>query len=98
MCPSAKGIVTGKVFEYLAAKRPILAIGPEDGDLADLLEETSGGVIVGFENKEKLKEEVLILYNAYLEKKLTVASQGIEKYHRKEITAQLVKNLKEMIG
>ena len=96
--PSAKGIVTGKIFEYLAAKRPILALGPEDGDLAALLEETRGGVIVGFENKEKLKEEVLILYNAYLEKKLTVASQGIEKYHRKEITAQLVKNLKELIG
>lgn len=96
--PSAKGIVTGKVFEYLAAKRPILAIGPEDGDLADLLEETSGGVIVGFEKRQKMKEAVLTFYNAYLEKNLVIASQGIEKYHRKEITAQLVKNLKEMIG
>ena len=28
--PSAKGIITGKIFEYLQAKRPILAIGTED--------------------------------------------------------------------
>lgn len=94
--PSAKGIVTGKLFEYLASKRPVLAIGPEDGDLAGILEETRGGVIAGFENKEKLKEEVLTLYKAYLKKETTLASQGIEKYHRKEITAQLVNYLKEV--
>lgn len=94
--PSAKGIVTGKIFEYLAAKRPILAIGPEDGDLAGILEETRGGVIAGFENKEKLKEAVLTFYKAYLEKETTLVSRGIEKYHRKEITAQLVNYLKEV--
>jgi glycosyltransferase involved in cell wall biosynthesis len=94
--PSAKGIVTGKLFEYLASKRPVLAIGPEDGDLAGILEETRGGVIAGFENKEKLKEAVLTFYKAYLEKETTLASQGVEKYHRKEITAQLVHYLKEV--
>ena len=29
-----KGILTGKLFEYLIAWRPIFAIGPENGDLA----------------------------------------------------------------
>lgn len=34
---NAKGIVTGKVFEYMANGRPILAIGPSDGDLAEIM-------------------------------------------------------------
>ena len=50
--PSAKGIITGKIFEYLQAKRPILAIGPENGDLAEILSETNSGTIVGFDNKK----------------------------------------------
>ncbi len=92
--PSAKGIVTGKIFEYLVAKRPILAIGPEDGDLAEILNETQAGTCVDFKNSEKLKEELLRLYKKYQEKELQVASKGIDKYHRKEITKQLANVLK----
>src|SRR5699024_4274751 len=38
-----KGIIPGKFFEYMAAKRPILAIGPKDWDVARLIEETQTG-------------------------------------------------------
>jgi len=41
-----RGVYTGKVFEYLAARRPILMIGGGDGVLKDLLEETGAGVYV----------------------------------------------------
>ena len=60
--PSAKGIVTGKIFEYLQAKRPILAIGSEDGDLAEILNDTNAGSIFNFDEKRKLKAEILGLY------------------------------------
>jgi len=60
--PSARGIITGKIFEYLQAKRPILAIGPEDGDAAEILKNTNSGSIFGFENKQKLKQHILELY------------------------------------
>ena len=89
--PSAKGIVTGKIFEYLVAKRPILAIGPENGDLAEILNDTNAGSIVDFENVNKLKEVIKELYQKYLEKSLYVDSKNIEQYHRKEITNQLAK-------
>jgi glycosyltransferase involved in cell wall biosynthesis len=42
--PEATGVLTGKLFEYLGAARPILAIGGGRGALADLLEETNSGV------------------------------------------------------
>lgn len=35
---NAKGVLTSKVFEYLAVGRPILAFGPKDGDVARVLE------------------------------------------------------------
>ena len=93
--PSAKGIVTGKIFEYLVAKRPILAIGPEDGDLAEILKETEAGTLVGFENLEKIKEAIKELYQNYLNTTLNVASKNIEQYHRKEITRQLAELIKK---
>ncbi|CAL2077015.1 glycosyltransferase, family GT4 [Tenacibaculum sp. 190524A02b] len=94
--PSAKGIITGKIFEYLQARRPILAIGPEDGDLAEILKETNAGFIVGFNNKSQLKEIVVNLYNNYLNKSLEVDSRNIAKYHRKNLTEQLSQILKEI--
>lgn len=37
--PEAKGVLTGKVFEYLATDKPILLIGPEPGsELYEMLE------------------------------------------------------------
>ena len=46
---SQKGIVTGKVFEYLASEQPILAIGPSDGDAATILNKQEGTLMVPFE-------------------------------------------------
>jgi len=40
-----KGVLSGKVFEYIAAQRPILALVPPDGAAADLIRETGAGVV-----------------------------------------------------
>ena len=45
--------IPGKLYEYLAADRPILLIGPEGGNAAQILRETGTGQAVG-ENKEKI--------------------------------------------
>ncbi|WBX74310.1 glycosyltransferase [Tenacibaculum pacificus] len=96
--PSAKGIITGKIFEYLQAKRPILAIGPEDGDLAEILKNTNSGIIVDFDDKEAIKKSVLNLYKSYKENRLEVSSKNIEQYHRKELTKQLSVILKQVVN
>ena len=41
-----RGVLSGKVFEYLAAERPILAVVPPDGAAAELSRETGAGVVV----------------------------------------------------
>ena len=40
-----KGVLSGKVFEYLAAERPVLAVVPPDGAAAGLIRETGAGVV-----------------------------------------------------
>jgi glycosyltransferase involved in cell wall biosynthesis len=41
-----KGVLSGKVFEYLAADRPILAVVPPDGAAAELIRAAGAGVVV----------------------------------------------------
>lgn len=96
--PSAKGIITGKIFEYLQAKRPILAVGPEDGDLAEILNKTNAGSIVDFNDKTRVKKEIKQLYSNYKKGSLEVASKNIAQYHRKNLTKQLSIILKEVIN
>jgi glycosyltransferase involved in cell wall biosynthesis len=95
--PSAKGIITGKIFEYLQANRPILAIGPADGDLAEIINNTNSGIIIDFEDEFKLKEEILKLYANFKNNNLKVDSRNIKQYHRKELTKQLAKIIKTIL-
>lgn len=46
------GFVSGKVFEYMSARRPILALGHTGGDLADILNQVHAGNIFGYEDQE----------------------------------------------
>ena len=88
--PSAKGIITGKIFEYLQAKRPILAIAPTNGDLAEIISNTKSGIVVDFDDEKKLKKTILSQYKKYKKNSLTIDSVNIAKYHRKELTKKLV--------
>jgi glycosyltransferase involved in cell wall biosynthesis len=83
---NAKGILTGKIFEYLLAGPPVLAIGPPDGDLALLLKQTQGGYISDFKDKEGLKKNILALFE---ENDLTRNEKAIEQYSRRNLTGQL---------
>lgn len=55
--PAEEGVYTGKLFEYLAARRPILALGGPGGVVKELLDETEAGVHV---NKLYRLQEVLL--------------------------------------
>jgi hypothetical protein len=92
--PSAKGIITGKIFEYLKAKRPILAIAPINGDLSTIIKETESGVVVGFYDKELLKSTILAWYFLYKNGNLNIKSKNIGQYHRKELTGKVATIIK----
>ena len=94
--PSSKGIITGKIFEYLQSERPILAIGPENGDLSDILSETSSGEVIDFNDAYKMKKSIEKLYLDYQQNELISETKNIDKYHRKALTEELSIIIKQL--
>ena len=57
-----KGVLSGKVFEYLAAGRPILAAVPPDGAAAELIRETGAGVVVAPDDVDAIRAALVDLH------------------------------------
>ena len=57
-----RGVLSGKVFEYIAAQRPILALVPPDGAAARLLRDTGVGVVVAPEDVDGIREALVDLH------------------------------------
>ena len=96
--PNAASITTGKLFEYLGLRRPILCIGPVDGDAARIIRETQSGQTVGFDDQEGLVDILLSWYELFLKGKLQTSGTDSEKYSRTRQTEQLVSLLEQAKG
>jgi glycosyltransferase involved in cell wall biosynthesis len=62
-----RGVLSGKVFEYLAAERPILAVVPPDGAAADLIRETGAGVVVAPDDIDGIQRELVAMRDRWRE-------------------------------
>jgi len=97
--PAEKGVLTGKIFEYLAAKRPILSYGISEGIVKDLIEETNAGY-----HAKDLKDLKNILERVYSQYKLNgkVDYYGLEdkinKCSHEEMTKKFVKALEIIVN
>ena len=57
-----RGVLSGKVFEYLAAERPILAAVPPDGAAARLLRDTGAGIVAAPDDVAALRDALVGLH------------------------------------
>ena len=62
---NAAGILTGKLYEYLASGRPVLALGPPDGDAARLLASVGGGRLVHWDDRAAVEGALADAYAAW---------------------------------
>jgi glycosyltransferase involved in cell wall biosynthesis len=84
-----KCIIPGKLFEYMASNRPILAIGPKQSDVEVILNETNTGAYFNYDDYENIKSVILKYFNAFLEGDLKSHGIGLQKYSRKALTKKL---------
>ncbi len=89
----ASYIIPGKLFEYINANRPILALGPKQSDIPSILKDTQTGKYFDYENESALKTHILELFENYKTNSLSVASKDIERFSRKNCTKQLAEVL-----
>lgn len=86
-----KSVYTGKVFEYLRLKKPILALSPKESLVEKLLNKTGCGSNVEFNDIENIQNIILKYYNNWKEnKQFEVNEDEIKKYERKNLTKKLV--------
>ncbi len=94
-----KGVLSGKVFEYLAAGRPILAAVPPDGAAAALIEETGAGVVVAPDDVEGLRAALEGLHDRFLDGGLPSVElaadvrRRLSRQARAEETADLLREI-----
>ncbi|MFD0975480.1 glycosyltransferase family 4 protein [Salinimicrobium gaetbulicola] len=91
-----RGIIPGKLFEYMVSNRLILAVGPEKADIEKLISETNTGKFFLYSQKEEIKNFIFERYKEFKSGTLQSHPIGLQKYSRKALTgelAELIKNL-----
>jgi glycosyltransferase involved in cell wall biosynthesis len=91
--PNNSGIITGKLYEYLVAKVPVLGLGPDDGEAAQILKETNAGEMFDYDKVDGIANFIETKYQEWKEGKIFSASTEIEKYSKINQTKQLVEIL-----
>ena len=87
--PQYRPILPGKLFEYLAARRPILGIGQTDGAMARVIEDAVAGETVDWDDEAGIRH--------FLEKEVRPTEGNIEKYTRENLTAELARLLESLL-
>lgn len=86
-------IIPGKLFEYMASHRPILAIGPKKNDVKQLIVSTKTGAFFDYSQKQEIKNKIATWFEDYTQANLKIEPEGVHAFSRKNLTKQLAEVL-----
>ena len=87
--PEYKAVLPGKLFEYLASRRPVLGIGQKDGAMAMILNETKTGVVLDWEDREAIARHIDSCWEKHLAGKLVTDGANISQFTRRSLTNRM---------
>lgn len=95
----SRGIAPAKMYEYLALGKPILCIGPTDGDPATILSKTRGGVVIDYDDVDGIQDFITMHADGVSrgEAPESPDHEAIQAYDRRFLTRRLA-SLLDRIG
>ena len=87
--PETKAILPGKLFEYLAAQRPILGVGTREGAMATVLQETGAGKIFDWTDKADIRNYIDRCWESFLNGTLKTEATDIQRFSRRSTAKQM---------
>jgi hypothetical protein len=93
-------VLTGKVFEYFGARRPILALAPLDGPAAQLIRDTQTGWVIDSEDVPTICHTLEQLYTDWVAHQLHYApnTELVQRYDRRVLTRQLAQLFDQLVA
>lgn len=88
--PEYRATLPGKLFEYIAAGKPILGIGQTDGAMAMILNSTKTGVVFEWNDTESVARYIEFCWKRFREGTLEVSPENISQFSRRELTKKMV--------
>jgi len=94
--------MTGKIFEYLAAGKPIIALAGK-GAASELISATGAGVVVPPEDIPGIQAAILAIYNAKalgnaITRYDSVANEELKQFDRREIARKIASLLDDLVA
>jgi len=96
--PEYRAVLPGKLFEYLAARRPILGIGQPDGAMATIVADTNTGETFDWNDREAVAAFVDRHWNAFREGRSLYDGRDVSAYSRRALTRRMAELMNRIVN
>ncbi len=96
--PGSQAVTTGKIYEYLASRRPILALA-SPGAATEIIREAQAGMFTDPQDIGAIAVKIVQCYHLWRQHELSIQpiDEVINRYDRRELTAQLARILTDLV-
>ena len=94
--PEYAKVLPGKIFEYLAARRPVLGIGQEDSAAGDLLWACGAGQMADWNREDAMRAFLDRAWAAFLAGEKSPVSSDIDAYSRRRLAGRMAELLNQI--
>ena len=87
--PEYKAVLPGKLFEYIASRRPVLGIGQPDGAMAMIMDSTKTGTVLDWNDRDAVGRFIDRCWCDHCKGTLTVEGADISQFTRRNLTRRM---------